>query len=417
MTPCLRNFLDNLKTTSAENSAEQLISLLKRRQITHPHAIALSTIYLLRTAVTSYRSSSSIRLLDRVSNIGERLCDALPREMIVGNIVRRVLTLIREESEGGRKEGRALHSHTAAANSGLVSSIRGTVQPKLVRTATQDAASEKALVEALEKTSLRGPGVPAQAPPIISMFHVLAEEEMVLTKKKEQHPDNPKTGDLRAEVIDGINEIIDELSQVDDQIAAYAPEHIHSNEVILTYSSSRTVQKFLLKAATKRRFTVIHAESYPNRHLDTHAYATGTPALETQANDTMTPESFQKTLTDHGITVILVPDSAVFALMARVNKVILGTHTVLANGGLLAASGSRIIANAATVHKTPVVVVTGIYKVSPVYPFDPETFVENGDSSKIIGYEEGDLIEKIEVENPLQDYVPPEVIDLYITNV
>lgn len=337
--------------------------------------------------------------------------------MIVGNIVRRVLTLIREESEGGRKEARSNESNTALTNAGL-SSMMETAHPRTSRAAVHDAASEKALAEALEKTSLRGPGVPAQAPPIISMFHVLAEEEMTATsKKKEQDPDHPKTGDLRAEVIDGINEIIDELSQVDDQIAAYALEHIHSNEVILTYSASRTVQRFLLKAATKRRFTVIHAESYPNHHLDTHAYATGTPALETQANDIMTPETFQKTLADHGVTVILIPDSAVFALMARVNKVILGTHTVLANGGLLAATGSRIIANAAKVHKTPVVVVTGIYKVSPVYPFDPETFIEYGDSSKIIGYEEGDLMERVEVENPLQDYVPPEVIDLYITNV
>ncbi|KAI5303951.1 GCD complex subunit gcd7 [Ascosphaera pollenicola] len=390
--------------------------LLKRRQITHPHAIALATIYLLRTAVTTYRTSSAVRLLDRVSRIGQQLCDSLPREMIVGNIVRRVLTLIREESEGGRKEARNVESKPASANAGLASLLE-TSHPRTARAAVHDAASERALAEALEKTSLRGPGVPAQAPPIISMFHVLAEEEMAMSKKKEQDPDHPKTGDLRAEVIDGINEIIDELSQVNDQIAAYALEHIHSKEVILTYSASRTVQKFLLKAATKRRFTVIHAESYPNHHLDTHAYATGTPALETQANDIMTPQTFQKTLADHGITVILVPDSAVFALMARVNKVILGTHTVLANGGMLAATGSRIIANAAKVHKTPVVVVTGIYKVSPVYPFDPETFVEYGDSSKIIGYEEGDLMEKVEVENPLQDYVPPEVIDLYITNM
>ena len=34
------------------------------------------------------------------------------------------------------------------------------------------------------------------------------------------------------------------------------------------------------------------------------------------------------------IQTTLIPDSAVFAVMSRVNKVIIGTHTILANGGL-----------------------------------------------------------------------------------
>ena len=34
------------------------------------------------------------------------------------------------------------------------------------------------------------------------------------------------------------------------------------------------------------------------------------------------------------IPTTLIPDSAIFAVMSRVNKVIIGTHTILANGGL-----------------------------------------------------------------------------------
>jgi len=63
------------------------------------------------------------------------------------------------------------------------------------------------------------------------------------------------------------------------------------------------------------------------------------------------------------------------------------------------------------------VVVSGVYKLSPVYPFDFEALIEHGDSSKIIGYEEGDLVDKINIENPLYDYVPAELVDLYITNL
>ena len=35
------------------------------------------------------------------------------------------------------------------------------------------------------------------------------------------------------------------------------------------------------------------------------------------------------------IETTVINDSAVFAIMSRVNKVIIGTHTVMANGGLV----------------------------------------------------------------------------------
>ena len=265
------------------------------------------------------------------------------------------------------------------------------------------------------------PSTTSQTP--ISMFSLLSHPESDTSSL----PASPAQGsspvggpaaehkDIRAEVIEGIGEIIDELGQVDDQIAAYALDHIHSNEIILTHTSSTTVQKFLLKAAAKRKFTVIHAESYPNNHESVHRTVSGNhPSTD---EEVLGFETFQRPLIALGITVILIPDSAVFALMSRVNKVILGTHSVLANGGLVAAAGSRVIARAAKVHQTPVVVLSGVYKLSPVYPFDFEALIEYGDAGKVIDYSEGDLVDKLDVQNPLDDYVPAELIDLYITNL
>ena len=117
------------------------------------------------------------------------------------------------------------------------------------------------------------------------------------------------------------------------------------------------------------------------------------------------------------MTVILIPDSAIYALMSRVNKVILGTHAVLANGGLVAVAGARTIANAAREHSTPVVVLSGVYKLSPVYPFDFEALIEHGDAGKVVGYDDRDLVEKVQVVNPVYDYVPAELVNLYITNL
>ena len=83
----------------------------------------------------------------------------------------------------------------------------------------------------------------------------------------------------------------------------------------------------------------------------------------------------------------------------------------------MAAAGARIIAKAAHRHRTPVIVVSGIYKLSPEYPFEFETLIEYGDTGKVVSYQDGDLVDKLDVDNPLYDYVSPELVDLYITNL
>lgn len=401
LTPGLSSYLKSLKSNPIDTSIENLISLLKRRQICHSRSCATATAYLLRSVVSLCRTSESYKLIERVQSVGRRLMAAQPREMVVGNIVRRVLGLIRDEAEDDREAEFALSESES--------------QPQTPR-AFDDASLP------LDRDSLAMGSERSTRPPLTSMFSLLSHPEpeaSLPSTPGSQSPSGHVPGanfskDLRAEVLEGINEIIDELGQVDEQISNYALEHIHSNEIILTHTSSTTVQKFLLRAATKRKFTVIHAESYPNNHEVTHATVSGNRAND---DELLSFESFQKPLIAHGITVILIPDSAVFALMSRVNKVILGTHSVLANGGLVAAAGTRVIARAAKVHQTPVVVVSGVYKLSPVYPFDFDSLIEYGDASKVLPYEDGDLVEQIDVQNPLYDYVPAELVDLYITNL
>ena len=57
------------------------------------------------------------------------------------------------------------------------------------------------------------------------------------------------------------------------------------------------------------------------------------------------------------IKTTLISDVAIFAMMSRVNKVIIGTHSVMANGGLRAISGSHTVAQAAKHYSVPVITV------------------------------------------------------------
>lgn len=122
-----------------------------------------------------------------------------------------------------------------------------------------------------------------------------------------------KNWQVRQNVLDAVNELIDELDGIQQLISDQALEHVHSNEVILTFGYCRTVYLFLREAAKKRQFQVVVAE--------------GAPAYEGQ--------KLACQLANDGLQTTCITDSAVFAMMARANMVLLGAHAVLANGGML----------------------------------------------------------------------------------
>ena len=107
----------------------------------------------------------------------------------------------------------------------------------------------------------------------------------------------------------------------------------------------------------------------------------------------------------------------IFAVMARVNKVLLGAHAVLANGGLIAQSGSNVVALAARQNAVPVVCISGMYKLCPMYPHEgQDTLNDLVSPASVIDYSDF-LSSKVELINPVHDYVAPELISLYVTNV
>jgi len=204
--------------------------------------------------------------------------------------------------------------------------------------------------------------------------------------------------DLKNLVLEEINGLLDELDGLYNNIANQALDHIHSNEIIMTYGRSNTVVNFFKAAASKRKFHVVIAESAPSYKGKLTA----------------------KELAEAGIDSTLIADSAIFCMMSRVNKVIVGTNAVLANGGLLALSGGRMLAEAAKYYSVPFVVISGMYKLSPVYPSGKDFINDMSSPGNIISFKDVDSIEidsrEVDVLNPVLDYIPPELVSLYLTN-
>ena len=123
-----------------------------------------------------------------------------------------------------------------------------------------------------------------------------------------------------------------------------------------------------------------------------------------------------KRLNEAGIQANLTTDASVYALMSRVDKVVISTHAIMANGGLVANAGALNICLAAKEHSIPVIVISAMYKLTPMYPFDPMELNELLAPTTILTFEDGDCPSNIEAVVPAFVYVPPELISLFITN-
>ncbi|CAB4492257.1 translation initiation factor eIF-2B subunit beta [Rhizophagus irregularis DAOM 181602=DAOM 197198] len=346
---------------------ESLVNRLRRRQVVGSWSVSLETALLLRQVVSVARWNQVNVLINLVKDVGGKLVMAQPRELAVGNIVRRVLRLIRD----------VYNSEVSNSNTNLTSTSEE------VEDDDKDYEDDNVIKSPPQKSktydlqSYSGPGS------IISSSFFSSSASMINL-----------LGDGSPTIISELQELINELENMYVNIADQAMEHIHSNEIIMTVGKSRTVEMFLKTAAKKRKFSIVVAETSPK-------YLGHEMALS---------------LSQAGIDTTVISDSAIFAVMSRVNKVIMGTHAVLANGGLISVSGTQMVATAAKHHSTPVVVCTGLYKLSPLYPYDEDSFNDLVAPDPVMSFDEGELIDKVTILNPYYDYVSPELVSLFITN-
>ncbi|XP_020274196.1 translation initiation factor eIF-2B subunit beta-like isoform X1 [Asparagus officinalis] len=371
---------------------------LKRRKIEGSHASARQTAELLRSVVSHQRmphTNQAAALIDAVKGVGELLIAANTVELAVGNIVRRVLHIIREEDL----------SSTATAIGGL--SLTADSDGDYEAEHEDHPALSAASLAASARSTLRAPSLQtlledipdSAAAPCASSSGGDSEGR---TKSAEKSSRSKK---LKGDVIEAINELIQDIDTCHEQISEQAVEHIHQNEMILTLGRSRTVKEFLCAAKDKKRsFRVFVAEGAPR--YQGHVLA--------------------KELVGKGLQTTIIPDSAVFAMISRVNMVIVGAHAIMANGGVIAPVGINMVALAAQRHAVPFVVLAGSHKLCPLYPHNPEVLLNDLKSpSELLDFGEfSDCMDfgtmggspLLHIVNPAFDYVPPKLVSLFITD-
>jgi translation initiation factor 2B subunit (eIF-2B alpha/beta/delta family) len=203
---------------------KQLLSVsLKRRQVSGPYACAKATMELLRNTVGACKWATAAQLMEVVRAVGRELIAAKPSELAVGNVVRRVLFVIREEYASKLREQEE-----------CVDSSSGTNE--------------------------------VSAPSL----------ETVLGGTQSEADFTVQLPDLKQSIIEGLNELKAELEDVNSIICEHAAETIHANEVVLTFGRSDTVEQFLLAAADqyrKSRLTFRYVViSWINSHLSVQEF-------------------------------------------------------------------------------------------------------------------------------------------------
>ncbi|KAI1081271.1 nagb/rpia/CoA transferase-like protein [Whalleya microplaca] len=387
--PNLDKFLDTLKRRPVEASVESLISLLKRRQVRGSESCAIATAHILLQVVAKDKWTTVDQLLGRIQLVGRKLVTAQPRELVIGNIVKRILGLIRDEASEDRND--AGHDSTSDA----ASSTAPVVETSPPSTAARTPANASLAAFARTQTMLNLLSNPDFTPSTSST--------PVLGSGASTPMGNTLSTDVyafRSEVIDGIEEIIDEIRQVDEQVQAYSDIVVHPGDYILVHQPSRTVLKFLTRAASKRRFTVFLV-------ID--------PSTTSAVDDPYA--SFRKSLSSSGSTVVNILNVGLMAYMSKVNKVILGARVITSKGGVFVDSGAAVIARAAQERGRSVIVLGGVYKLSPESLFHQDAFIEWGDPSKYVNFSDGSMVGHVRVKNAVAEFVPPELIDTYITNL
>lgn len=91
----------------------------------------------------------------------------------------------------------------------------------------------------------------------------------------------------------------------------------------------------------------------------------------------------------------------------------------MANGGVIASAGTYLAAASAAAHAVPVVCLCGLHVLAPVLPQDRSSLTEFISPQKVMPYGAAGSRSwaDVKVVDPLFDYIPPEMVSLFITNV
>lgn len=197
------------------------------------------------------------------------------------------------------------------------------------------------------------------------------------------------------------NYVRDRIIIADEVIQDLAGKKINGGDIILTFARSSVVEKILLHAnQAGKRFSVIVIDSRP--------LLEGKGLLKRLAD------------ADPPIACTYAFLSALPSLITEVTTVLLGAHSLSANGSVYSRAGTAMVAMLATSHSVPVMVCCETHKFSEGVMLDgfgknelvPARFANSTKKAQVLT-----PTTNLEILNPLYDLTPAAYITAVVTEV
>ena len=372
------------------------------------------TLNLIRHLVGSTSWKTAAEILCVLRAIGSEIVatsGTFQHDPSIENIIRRVMAAIREEAI--REDQDAVTADITDASVTSSSGGRLSLQSMLWVLPQQQKSNHPVRGSSRHGSNI-GSGKRNSSTVSQRQESLASEEEMKSFLQQSQqsyfYPSSYYTvrPNFKVTIMEAVQEILSDLEDMYQNINDQVTSYIHAGEIILTCGNSHTIELFLKSAHSK-----IKQQQQHNQERSSNS--TFTVIVCGEGYD------MARNLASTGIDTTYIENTAVFAVMARVNKVLLPVHAVLANGGFVAQSGCNLVALAAHEMSVPVVCVTGLFKLCPMYPHEGQDTLQELLSpvpNLVHNFDElHNAFDAVELVNPLRDYIEPKLVTLYITNV
>lgn len=228
-------------------------------------------------------------------------------------------------------------------------------------------------------------------PTAVSLANALRYVKHRITKAQKNGMD---VDELRALTIRAAEDFKKSSVDAVKRISEFGAKRIKNGDLILTHCNSSVVISILKEAKLQgKEFSVIATETRPRFQGRLTA----------------------KALVGAGIPVTLIVDSAARHFMPKVDKVIVGSDVVTANGAIVNKIGTSLIALAAKEARVRVFVGAETYKFSPSTVLGELVEIEERSAEEVVPKKDLAELKGVRVLNPAFDVTPAELIDAIIT--
>lgn len=229
-----------------------------------------------------------------------------------------------------------------------------------------------------------------------SMASVINAVEYILNPLRKLVSRGGELGACKRLVLERSSEFIKNSENAVNKIARFGANLIRDGDTILTHSYSSTVLQ-ILRSVKKS-----------GKHIE---------VIVTESRPKLEGRELASELLKEKIPITLIIDAAICTIMDRVNKVLVGADSILADGSIINKVGTFPIALAARLNNVPFIVAAEFSKFNPFSLEGKSMEIKMGGPKELIDQEIFKNSNLLKIWNPIFEVVPSDYITLFVTDL